>query len=289
MKKSDKQTIYIVGTAYSGSTLIGAALNTHSRMAYVGEINRMPGYIKQYHQSKHPVGCMNCLITGQQCKIFSNKNIQKMGNSLPVKTFDQIRKITQKPIVVDGSKFIDWLRVGVNKDYSNQTKVIILTKNPVSYLKSCSQRGIEPLWGEANAWCDTYFDAIRTCNRLGLPSLVVRLEDFSEAPERVLQHICGFVGVGYEKRMLEAKSPLHAIGGNPGAYMNTIDKKILVNRYEERGQKEFDINPMRLKTKLVSKLQSRKNLRAIQNLTLETPGLIDIATQLGYVYSDFLD
>ncbi|MBA3679196.1 hypothetical protein H0W80_03340 [Candidatus Saccharibacteria bacterium] len=289
MKKSDKLTVYIVGTAYSGSTLIGSALNSHSRMLYVGEINRIPAYIKQYNHSKHPASCTNCLITDQQCKIFSEKNIQKIGNMSPIKTFDYIRKITQKPIVIDGSKLIDWLRVSTSKDLSDQTKVIILTKNPVSYLQSCKQRGIEPLWAEANAWRDTYFDAMRTCSRLGLPCLVVRLEDFLRAPERVLRQVCGFVGEGFEKRMLEAKMPLHAIGGNPGAYLGYVDKKILVNRYEEMGQKEFDINPMRLKTKLVSKLQSRKNLRAIQNLTLETPGLIDIATQLGYVYSDFLD
>lgn len=283
MKSMHQINGFIVGTSYTGSTLLGAALNVHSDIAYVGELARIPAYQEKYGHYEYTGSCMQCFIDGDDCALFADAELARLGQRTPAQSLDAIRKKTTKSIVIDGSKYVDWLRI-VQADSSVEPRVIILAKSPVEYLKSCQSRGIEPLWAEANAWRDTYVDVLRTTSRLGIPSLVVRYMDYVDRPEQVLRRICGFMGVRFEKRMLEPQSrPLHAIGGNPGAYLNKASKKLILQKAKEVGQKEFDINPLRLQTKLFSKLR-HKDFRQI---AFETPGLVDIASQLGYLYKDF--
>lgn len=287
MKTISKQTIQFVGTAYTGSTLIGAALNAHSQMVYIGELARLPGYREKYGHYHYDAGCMQCLIDGSDCKIFSSKTIQKLSTIVPKEGIEYLRRITSKPIVVDGTKFVEWIRITRN-DVVN-TKVVILAKNPASYLQSCASRGIEPLWAEANAWRDTYYDALRTCSRMDLPCLVVRLEDYQKSPEKALHKLCDFIGVNFEKRMLSTTNfKTHALGGNPGAYVDTVESKTMRRLAEDLGQKEFDINPARLKSKILSKNTQNKRMVEYRQIVFETPGLVDIANILGYTHKDFV-
>jgi len=289
MKSIQNLDCYIVGTSYTGSTILGSALNCHSQIAYIGELARIPDYQKAYTRYKYTAGCMQCLIEGNDCSLFSSKKLALLGTKTPSESIAYLRKQIRKPIVVDGSKYVDWLRISCkNHKRIQDVRVVILVKSPQDYLKSCLARDIEPLWAEANAWRDTYFDAIRTVNRLGLSSLVVRYEDYMRDPERVLQQICSYMGVSFEKQMLEPhNTKLHAIGGNPGAYVESIDKKVFSQRANTLGQKEFDINPVRLKSKLFTKLQKSRQGQKVRQIAFETPGLIDVATQLGYTYKDF--
>ncbi len=289
MKSTQNVDCYIVGTSYTGSTILGAALNSHPQMAYIGEFARIPAYQKTYGHNKFPAGCLHCLIENKECELFSEKKLTQLGSNSPSESIDYLRKRIKKPIIIDGSKYVEWLKISC-KDHKRiqDVRVIILTKRPHDYLKSCLSRDIEPLWAEANAWRDTYFDAMRTVNRLGVSSLVVHCEDYIEEPAKVLQQICAYLGVGYDKRMLEpSKAQLHAIGGNPGAYMGSFDKKVLSERANTIGQKEFDINPARLKSKILTKLQKVRQSQKLRQIAFETPGLIDVATQLGYTYKDF--
>ena len=279
----------MIGTAYCGSTLLGRALNCNSHMVYTGELSRLEGNYNTYGLDQAPAGCMECVIQNSKCHIFTDKIVSQTAIKQP-RDFNQvIRKITKKSIIIDGSKHIEWLRIAnKNNDNQDSVRVVILVKAPCEYLKSCLVRDIEPLWAEANAWRDTYFDAIRTVNQLGVSSLVVHYEDYIQDPTKTLKQICTYLGVGFEKRMLEpGKAQLHAIGGNPGAYADSIDKKVLSERASTLGQKEFDINPARLKTSLLTKLQKIRQGQKLRQIAFETPGLVDVATQLGYSYKDF--
>lgn len=288
--KSTKLDVYIVAKAYSGSTLIGRDLNNHSKIFYAGELGRIPKYRENYNHYEYDAGCMNCLISGDSCKIFSSENIKKIGSRHPRQANELLRRVTKKPVIVDGSKYVNWLNIN-NEDakYSDITKVIILVKNPIDYLYSCSIRGVGPVWKEANAWRDTYIDAIRTVNRLGLTSMVVRFEDYQKNTNTVLKQMCSYMNLEYQSSMLtKSTSPLHAIGGNPGAYESIVGKKLLKQNSKDIDQKLFDINPNRVSSRL-KKTQLSKNLRDdyIQVLC-DTPMLLDVANLLGYSKKEIL-
>lgn len=286
--KSTKLDVYIVAKAYSGSTLLGRDLNNHSKIFYAGELGRIPAYRKQYQYYEHDAGCMNCLIDSTECKVFSKSNIKKIGNKNPRQANELLRKITKKQVVVDGSKYVNWLNINCkDPKYLESTRVIILVKNPIDYLYSCTLRGIGPVWAEANAWRDTYFDAIRTVNRLGLTSLVVRFEDYQNNPETVLRQLCSYLRVEYQSSMLKSSSnPLHAIGGNPGAYESIVGKKALKDNASKIDQKLFDINPSRVASRLKRSKISKNTREDYAQVLSDTPMLLDIANLLGYSKKD---
>lgn len=288
--KSTKLDVYIVAKAYSGSTLIGRDLNNHSKILYAGELGRIPKYRETYDHYEYDAGCMNCLISGTSCKIFSDENIKKIGNRHPRQANELLRKITKKPVIIDGSKYVNWLNINNEElKYSDITKVIILVKNPIDYLHSCAVRGVGPVWKEANAWRDTYIDAIRTVNRLGLTSMVVRLENYQKNTESVLRQLCSYMNLEYQPSMLkDSTGPLHAIGGNPGAYESIVGKKLLKQRSKLSEQKLFDINPNRISGKLKKSKLSNSLREDYAQVLCDTPMLLDIANILGYSKKDIL-
>lgn len=286
--KSNKLEVYIVAKAYSGSTVLGRDLSRHSSIFYAGELGRIPAYRKKYRYYQYDAGCMHCLISGTECQIFSPANIKKLGQRTPRQAHDYLRRITGKNIIVDGSKYVDWLNINCQDiKHRQSTRVIILVKNPIDYLHSCATREVGPLWAEANAWRDTYFDAIRTVNRLGLNSMIVRFDQYMLDSQTILRQICSYLGVQYQSSMSKPSSgPLHAIGGNPGAYESIVGKKALKHQASKLDQKLFDINPNRIASKLKqTKLSKHKRQEYLQVLA-DTPMLLDIANILGFSTKD---
>ena len=289
MQKSPKTDCYILGTAYCGSTLLGSALNRHPQIAYVGELSRAKSYNDKYCLYNSSAQCMQCMIGDKQCDFITKRFIEKTSAMSPPEAHDYLRKSFKKPIIVDGSKYPSWLRIAAeSKNFSTSAKVIIVSRSPSSHLASCSSRKIEPLWVEANAWRDTYYDAIRTVNQLGLSCMVVRHEDYISNPAEILTRICEYLGVKYKKSMTTASNTqLHAIGGNPGAYLGPDNRKDILERAKSLGQVDFDINPCRLKNKLFFAVKNKPEQARLRQIAFESPGLADVATQLGYQYKDF--
>ena len=289
--KPRKLDVYIVAKAYSGSTILGRDLNNHSKVFYAGELGRVSDYRKKYDYYQYDAECMNCLINGTSCKIFSSDNLKKIGKKHPRQANQFLRNITKKPIIVDGSKYVNWLNINCeDPKYLENTRVIILVKSPIEYLYSCSVRGVEPIWAEANAWRDTYIDAIRTVNRLGLSNIIVRFDDYQRDPQKVLKHICSYLGVDYQPSMLKSSNnPLHAIGGNPGAYESIVGKKLLKEHATNSEQKLFDINPNRINRTLKKTKISKKQRDDYLQILCDTPMLLDIANILGFSKKDIFN
>ncbi|MAG35738.1 MAG: hypothetical protein CL878_05770 [Dehalococcoidia bacterium] len=216
MTTSDKN-VYILGTAYSGSTLLGSALNGHPLIAYAGEISRLPFF------DHGPVGtaCFVCDIKGEACPIWTDDLKARMEQRGPGEAVDVYRETVGTPVVIDGSKYAQWLRsVQASQPLPPHTRVLLTTKNPFSYASSIKRRDGHEAWLAANMWRDTVFDCLRTLVSLGLPYLVVRYEDFSLEPERLLRKVCGFLDVEFDQRVMSFwKQPVHALGGNLGAYV----------------------------------------------------------------------
>lgn len=84
-----------------------------------------------------------------------------------------------------------------------------------------------------------------------------------------------------------SSAQLHAIGGNPGAYLGSDNRKDIIERAKSLGQVDFDINPARLKNKLFYTVKNKREQARLRQIAFESPGLADVATQLGYQYKDF--
>ena len=82
------------------------------------------------------------------------------------------------------------------------------------------------------------------------------------------------------------KQPLHAIGGNPGAYIGTFDIDRISIRNKKLGQKYFDVNPIRLTSKIINTSKAKIMHAKYMKIVLETPSLIDLYRQLGFNIKD---
>ena len=285
---NQKIECYILGTAYTGSTILGEALNMHSKIAYVGELSRAQGYYDLHRFYNSPDGCMYCHIDGKSCSIFTDNFLKGTNNYSPAESYLRLRKAYNKPVLIDGSKHARWLEhVLKQREDISGIRAIILAKNPTSYLSSCSDRGIGNMQHEATVWRDTYFNIFSLVNLYGLPTLVIRHEDFVANPEKILRKITNFLNLKYEKRMVNSKKqPLHAIGGNPGAYIGTFDIDRISIRNKKLGQKYFDVNPIRLTSKIINTSKAKIMHAKYVKIILETPSLIDLYRQLGFNIKD---
>ncbi len=276
-----EQSVFILGTAYSGSTLLGRALNSHSQVGYIGELSRAKGYFKKYHLDKEAGECLDCIIAGNKCEIF-NRSLIKSTNALEsIDVHKALSEKIDKPIIVDGSKHVEWLRIATQKNVVQKNiKVIILARSPVAYIRSCKDRQIGPIWVEANAWRDTYYDALRTVAQLNLPHIIVQFEEFLDKPKQTMQQICRLLGINFETSML-ANEPtaLHAIGGNPSAYKISASKSTLVKMHKKLGQVKFDVNPQNL---YKNKAKPIKPDKEATGAVFMTPDLINVANLIGY-------
>ncbi len=213
-----KKDVFILGTSYCGSTLLGNALNGHSRIAYAGEVSRLPGFDIGAPERLCPV----CASQGKTCEVWSDTFAERILARGPGRSFDTYREaVGGTPVIVDGSKAVNWFRkVMADRPGPENPFVIIAVRNPFSFVDSCRRRESYEPWLAANIWRDTLFDILRTVAQYGLPHIVVRYEDLSRDPELTLRRVCAFLSEDFEPGMLEFwQQPLHGLGGNAGAYV----------------------------------------------------------------------
>lgn len=212
----ETKDVFILGTAYCGSTLLGNALNAHSQIAYAGEVSRLPAY--GIGEAEHV--CPLCASQGRPCPVWSPALIAEFQSRGPGDAFEVYREsVGGMPVVVDGSKHTEWFRKVLAAGPRPRTPFVLITaRSPFSFLDSCRRReGYSP-WLAANIWRDTMFDIFRTVALHNVPHLIVRYEDFALDPQASLSRVCDFLSLDFEAGMLEFwNEPLHALGGNAGA------------------------------------------------------------------------
>lgn len=214
---TSNKDVFILGTAYCGSTLLGNALNGHSHIGYAGEVSRLPGFDIGDPERLCPL----CASRGRPCSVWSPEFIEEIVRSGPGRSFETFRNKTGAPVVVDGSKATSWFRkVMFSEHRPDNPFVIIAARNPFSFVDSARRRTDYDAWLAANIWRDTMFDILRSVANHGLPHIIVRYEDLSLDPRGTLSKVCAFLSEDFEEGMLEFwKYPLHGIGGNAGAYV----------------------------------------------------------------------
>jgi hypothetical protein len=210
--------VYVLGTTYSGSTLLGNALNGHPSIFHAGEVSRLPAF----GLGPEAHGCMLCRIRGIECPVWTAEALQQVQAAEPPAAMAAIRARTGAPVVVDSSKYADWMRRATAgpDGLARSIRVLVTLRSPFAFAASVRRTDGLEAWEAGNIWRDTVFDALRLLNEFALPFLVVRYEQLAFEPEPLLRRVCDFLSLPWDPQLLrfwEADS--HAVGGNPHAYV----------------------------------------------------------------------
>lgn len=263
-----KRIIYILGSAYCGSTVLGKAL--HERVAksyFVGEVSRLNDLRERYKLDKYNGECSVCLVKGRKCVYFNSIESTDIKQ-----TYQELFKKTKSNVLIDGSKHVQWLRELVAADLSYEMYVVVSTRNPVDFIDSCVARRVLEPWQAANVWRDTYFDGVRELNKLGLSYKIVRHEDFVTNKIDVIDSIIDNFNL---KKRIGTVTLHHSLGSNPAAFVSELSSKKIENLIEKFGSERVDFNPRRYKN-------VKQNGKELRRVALQTPALNDLAVLLGY-------
>lgn len=295
-----KDLIFIAGSPYSGSTFLCSLLATLNDIEILGEIDRYLPF--QFYPSNPEHYITHCSICSTHeiyaCPIWKEEYInqycnEKISNEQKKELYIKILNSSSKPILVDMSKNIDWLIFLLEQLKINLNVKIILTIRSVynfvvSNRKLLSQFNV--VW-HAEGWRNIYIHILRTCNRLNIPTLVIRHEDLILNPEEMFDKITYFIYNKNRKLNLDLlyTNEIHNLGGNIAEFFkypnfnlnnflnqNLPESKILRERLEE----EPEINK---KTLRQGALYSFKELTLGEfNDITQTPGVVDIMSFFGY-------
>lgn len=283
--------VFLVGSPYSGSTHLGALMAANFDAFYAGEVAHLPHFVERYGLYDNGLGCLPCAIDKRPCPVWTASLVSAVESAGPGGCMDVIRRLTGHSVVVDGSKWPEWLRLAVHEWPSSSVPVVVLitARSPVTWALSASAATGASLVEVVQWWRDIYVDAVRTVNRLSLPAVVVRNEDLRARPSDVLGTLAGVLGVPVPASVA---SPVkaHSLAGNL-----FVHKGYSAATYELR--RSLGLPPARdnewdaeawasaaVRESAFELLRPRTPREAVNlvQTVFDCPGLTDIAGLLGY-------
>lgn len=288
-------SVFVVGTLFSGSTLLGRDMTTRIRKAhYVGELNNFTQFPGLSHEGTGRTMCGPCSLLGKRCRHFTPELRERVSYDDIPGMHEQFARSLGASAIIDGSKYVAWLRHALEQQRASGTArptplVIVTVRNPVAFAISHRNRTGEALWQGAGIWRDTYVDALRTANTHGLPSLVVRYENYMAAPERSLRRLSEFLRLPLEAE--PDNTGLHDTGGNWSSFVPYVGSERVekhIDRLDE-GPRERTRNFVKHAKEYWNDGKPKADTRWMGSLdsgevnaVLSTPGLADVAGLLGY-------
>jgi hypothetical protein len=288
--QTGRQSAFLIGTYFSGSTLLGNCLNAHPSIFFAGEIDRLDAFRREpdwTHQRER--GCRLCSTEAEaNCPAWPSEFLEKIRPLDDISAYRAVIERTEAPILLDGSKRIDWLNSLYDSGLKSNTKAIICARTPFSFATS-SDGGARPLrpMAAAASWRDFYLHTLRSLAGRGIPSLIVRYEDFAFKPEPSIRRVCEFLNIPFDPVTLNYwQVPSHAVGGNGGAYLRDANFTPSALDKEEKWKLDYFSNkPFGgwIEDKWIHGLTD-----AAVGQIMSVPMLNDIASLLGYDLAWFL-
>ena len=283
--------VYMVGTAYSGTTYLGGLLAANFGALYAGEIGRLPKYVDDYGLFSESVGCLRCAAIAEPCTFWTPDLIHAVERATPPSAMRRLREATDAQVIIDGSKLPGWLQVSLTSRDTGDAQIVVLVtaRSPLSYAMSALGATGQPLWLALREWRDIYVDALRTATRTQLPVFVVRNEEIRKDPGTVLDRIAPLLGWPHRVRDVIPAEPTHSIGGNAfvQAGFGAAGHAALALNGLHRDDSVW--SPVAFeaaeKAASVGSLQRPANAdvaRGWAQAAIDCPGLVEIAQTLGY-------
>ncbi|MEV0668178.1 hypothetical protein ACIBI3_08385 [Actinomadura luteofluorescens] len=287
-------SVFVVGTLFSGSTLLGRDMTTRIRSAhYVGELNNFT-QLPEYSHKNAARDCGPCSLLGKECLHFTDALREGVSYDDILGMHRRFARSLGVSVVIDGSKYVAWLRRAIEQQLADPANrallnAIVTARNPIAFAISYRNRTGEPLWRGAGIWRDTYVDALRTVNTYGLPHIVVRYEDYIARPERSLERLADFLHLPLDPEPDNTR--IHDTGGNWSSFVPYVGKEQLegyIRRLDGPGRAEAEDFVRHARAywndeKPREDTRWRRGLEAGEvNAVLSTPGVTDLANVLGY-------
>lgn len=212
----------LLGSPFSGSSLLGQSLNDIAGIAYAGEIDNMHRFAFPMHRASNHYRsrCAICVTHDPyDCPIYPI-DAQPLGDPATVGAHDYLDVLSRfgEPFVVDGSKNVDWLWFLHERGVLDvlPTRTILVTRSVWAFAASQLRAGNTNVYQAAEGWRNIYRHALRSISVLAVPSLLIRHEAFVADTDKWLSRAAWFVSD--RPHNVLAPKPLHCVGGNPSAY-----------------------------------------------------------------------
>jgi hypothetical protein len=223
------KVVFILGSGYSGTTLLDLILGSHSRMIGLGEI-----HAKAFDPFLNENQLCTCLFRARECHFWSkvltrlrDLTGQESFRLAPVDVhqhaivrntadlFRAIQEVSGAEVLVDSSKRTRRANLLVESGLF-EPKIIHLVRDgrgvAYSYLKRGQMfRQAVAQWVETNTTIRDWLE-----HRKEVGSLRLRYEDFCAQPIESTRRICDFLGVEWEPEMMRfGEKTHHNVKGNP--------------------------------------------------------------------------
>lgn len=283
--------LFLVGSTYSGSTHLGALIAANLDAAYVGEMAHLPRFMRDYRLYDEEIGCLLCSAEDRECPVWSPETVAAAEEAGPAGSMDVLRKRTGHSLVVDGSKFPEWIRQATNDRPAGAAPVaaVLCVRSPLNYVLSAAGGAGVPVWDAAHWWRDTYTDALRTLARRAIPVVIIRNEEVRARPHEMLAKIAHLVGREAPADLAPAAST-HSIAGNlwvqKGYSIDTakLHYKLGLRKDSDGGPTKEGWNEVAQKATTTERTRPRNRIDALTHAqyVLDCPGLPELAQNLGY-------
>ena len=292
------RTIFLVGTAYSGSTALSREFARDPRIDMMGEIDRLSVFQPwSGREDAHIENRCRVCFMGEQtdaCPVFNGELAAEASQGSLAERYAAVRRRFPAQIALDGSKNPNWMRSVVAESPGMQAAAIVLARLPWAFAHSVRDAdGLDLSQGVAR-WRDAYQSTLRIVADLGIPSLVIRYEDFLMNRADGEAAVSRLFGFRPQPTRPAAVGVHHAIGGNLGGFvgMRGVDERALeksisgearAGNYENPNDAFKVQNPALRTDELVLTERWRGELTVAEfSAILHVPGVWETGRLLGY-------
>lgn len=288
MSQKKKTVIFILGTSFSGSTLLGRllAVNTNE---FLSELNRFEPF--EFAPDYHRISC--CAVCDSQgkaeaCPIFGEKRKQKIRTQINLlKKFQEFSTVTNETII-DSSKDTAWALALIDSGLRDffDVQVLISCRNPIAYAFSENEATKTEYWAAALNWRNLYEHAINALLHRKIPFLVVQYEQLfqTDSLKQINLGLSSMLNWNQSLSLTPRTVLSHAIGGNFGVFLGPQSdlgksERVFHTNFSASDKWKIGFYP----SNNFSESRRWSSFAGTQGLSLlNLPGVLDTAFTLGY-------
>jgi len=202
-----KSVVFILSPSYSGSTMLGLILGSHSQCEWVGEFSKLKKYnaqAKTYSQAKSVNFCRFC--KPGTCTLYLDCN-----------TYEKISERFKGKLLIDTSKKAGW----VEKNKKVVHSVIYIDRPHADITASFAKRGI---FRKDMAERLRRSKSTRLKVAKKFPHMTVGYKDICNSDG--IERVCAFLGLKYEPEMKKFWLKKHHGVGNVNLINGIVDGSI---------------------------------------------------------------
>ena len=213
--KQQRRVVFVLSSPLSGSTWVGYVLGSHSQSAFLGEFAR----------AWHPelsVPCTLCAAKGLDgCEVLHGAE-----RVPPEQAFAWAFVRTQKPVLVDNSKMLEWTeRFLGGKEYD--IRLVHVVKDPRNWLASMQRRNLGDRAGLLRMWHDANAEIRAFAQRAGCPTMTVFYDELAANPVSGYRRLFAFCDLPFEASALEYWNvPHHGFAANGASSAMLADGRL---------------------------------------------------------------